>query len=99
MNFGHKRIAPSRQFVEQLFRFLQIGRFKPLGKPAVHGREYFTRCGSPPLFAPEPSKANRGAQLVRLCLLRTRDAQRLTEGTFRVLDPVETQEGYTCETL
>src|SRR6516164_9371331 len=55
--------------------------------------------GSPPPFAPQPGKAHRGAQLVRLRLLRSRDAQRFLEGVFRVFESVETAERDASEAV
>ena len=49
------------------------------------------------MIAQQPGEAHRGAQLVRLGLLRSRDAQRLLEGALRLIEPVETQERYTCK--
>src|ERR1700716_4294704 len=87
------------QLLEQFLRCLKISRIEPLGEPAVPRREYFARFGSPPLFAPQLGEAHRGAQLVRLGLLRSRDAQRLLEGAFCLFEPVETLERHSCAAL
>ena len=49
--------AGSRQLVEQLLRFFQVGGVKALGEPAVEGREQVARLAPPALLAPEPGEA------------------------------------------
>src|SRR6516162_3915637 len=80
------------QLLEQGLGVLQIGGIEALGEPAIDGREQFMRLGPPALFAPQPSEARRGAQLIGCCLLPARDTQRLFEGGLRLFDPVETDE-------
>ena len=52
--------ARSRQPIEQLLRFLQVGRIEALGEPVVNRRQQIARFGAPASFAPQPGEARRG---------------------------------------
>ena len=91
--------AGSRQLVDQPLRFSQIAGVEALGEPAVNGRQQIASFGPPTLFAPQSGEACRDAQLVGLSLLPPRDAQRLLEGDFRLLEPVETQQSDAFEAM
>jgi hypothetical protein len=82
------RISSSRQLVEQRLRLFQIGGVEALGEPAINGCEQVARFGPPALFAPQPGEARRGAQLIGLCLLPSRDAQCLFEGALAFFNSV-----------
>src|SRR5712671_5817147 len=93
------RISGSRQLVEQRLCFLQIDGVEALGEPAEDRCQQTARFGPPALFAPQPREARRGPQLIGLCLLPTRDAQRLFESALAFFESVETDERYAFEAM
>jgi hypothetical protein len=70
-----RQMAGSRQLVEKPPRLFQIDGVEALGEPAVNGRQEISGCCTPASFAPQPGEARRGAQLIGLGVLLSRDAQ------------------------
>src|ERR1700730_6914941 len=89
----------SRQFVEKLPRIFQIDGVEALGEPAVNGRQEISGCCTPALFAPQPGAAGRGAEFIGLCLLLARAALWLFEGALGLVEPVETEQRKTFESM
>ena len=83
----------SRKRVKQGLRLLQIARVESLGEPTVDGYKKITGLLPLALIAPEPRKARRGAQLIGLCFLTSRDTYCLFESTLTLFKPVETTQG------
>src|SRR5262249_44337637 len=72
-----------RQFVEQRLGLPQVERIEAFGEPVVDRSEKFASLLPPALTAPEPCHAHRRAQFPGLCLLLTRNRQRVLEIRFR----------------
>ena len=62
----------SRQLVEEPLGRLQIEGVKTVGEPAVCWSQEIASLSTLSLFGPEARHTHRGAQLERLCLLRSR---------------------------
>src|SRR5437660_5178817 len=72
----------SGQCIEQRLRLGQVGRIKPLGEPAVNGREYRARFSTPALIPPQPRQTHRRAQFPTFRQLLLRQGNRQAEVTF-----------------
>jgi hypothetical protein len=72
--------ASTRSSRSSAARFFQVGGIEALREPAVNWGEEIACFGPPPLFAPQPGEARRGAQFQRLRLLGLRGADRLLQG-------------------
>ena len=92
-------ITSSRQFFEQCLSLFQIGGIEPLGKPAIDGGEEVASFGPPASLAPQQGQARGGPQLIGLCLLPSRYAQRLFEGVLALFNPVETEQRDAFEAM
>ena len=76
-------VLGSQRF-QQCFGLLEVSRVKALGEPAVYLCQQLSGRCPLPLTLPEPSEAQRGAELQRLRLLVTGHLQRLLETGFRL---------------
>jgi len=63
------------QCLQQRFGFLQVGRLKPLGEPAVDRRQQLVGLCTFALLLPEATEAHGGAQFERFRLLAAGDVQ------------------------
>ena len=74
----------SRQLLEQLLRFFQVGGVKALGEPAIDGREEVASLGEAAPVAVKPGEVCGRAQFERAGLLALGDRQQLFEQFLRV---------------
>src|SRR5262245_5290675 len=89
----------SRKRIEQGLRLLQIARVESLSEPTVDRNKKITGLLPLALIAPEPRKARRGAQLIGLCFLTSRDTHCLFDSALSLFKPVETAQGDAFEAM
>jgi hypothetical protein len=82
------RISSSCQLVEQRLCLFEVGGLEALGEPAVDRREEVAGFPPPALLAPQPCKADGGAQFQRFRLLGLGDADRLLKGGLALVELV-----------
>src|SRR5205085_3962858 len=76
-----------------------IARVESLDERIVDGNKKITGLLPLALFAPEPRNARRGAQLIGLCSLSSRDTHCLFESALTLFKPVETAQGDAFEAM
>src|SRR5439155_17429777 len=76
---------PAGKYIQQRLGFLQVHRIKPLGEPAVDGRQQLSGFSALTLLLPQPAQAHGRPQLQRFRLLLAGDAEGLAKTYFRLL--------------
>src|SRR5262245_16837806 len=80
-----------RQCLQQRLSFLEIGRVKALGEPAIDRGQQLVRLRAFTLLLPEATEAHGGAQLQRLRFLAAGDVKGLLKtrlGVVRLSTPL-----------